>query len=237
MVGENSLWIVTLMQEATMIAEADAQKIFKINIGRTNKLLDVIDKVKGYNWLAQQRYADRERDLLETVVRVQNEDLEAIERTCAEHAIVSLGTVFETYSGELLQELLFAKPEYFTNRVCQHTMIISNLLSATQSYTSEEIEKQLRIKKRTDYYEFFQEFGIPFVTVEADRETINYIYAWRNHFVHNANRPDSRLDGELSRIKAPVKEINLVTRAKRLRTKLTRLISKTDTQVREVVYK
>jgi hypothetical protein len=220
-----------------MIAQADAVKIFHINIDRTNKLIEAVDKIKAYNWIYQQRTAETEPHFLPAVTQVQDTQLEGIGRTCAEHAIISLATTFETYYSELLQELLATKPDYFTSQPTDYTHKISDLLSNAKLYTYDEIEMKLRLQGRKGYDRFFQSYNIPFIVDDKERELIEYIYAWRNHFVHSANRPDPKRDRQLSTIKPPLQEVNLITEAKRLRTSITRLIAKIDARVKASVYK
>ncbi len=220
-----------------MILNANAAQVFRVNIGRTNMLLDAVEKLKGYNWLSEQRLAETEPQLLTTMTQVHNAQLEAIGRACAEHAIISLATVFETYYSELLQELLFTNPNYFTSQPRHDINKIHELVSDTKLYTHEDIEKKLALKGRMDYYRFFEIYKIPFFRDSKQLELIDYIYAWRNHFVHNANRPDPTRDRQLGRIKPPVSETSVVTEAKRLRTRVTKLIPEIDSRVKAVVYR
>ncbi len=219
-----------------MIAEADAFKIFHVNINRTNMLIEAIDKIKAYNWLYQQRIAAEEHHFLQDVIRVQNTQLEDIGQTCAEQAIISLATVFETYCSELLQELLASNPDYFKKQTNIYSNKINDLLNDIKLHTYEEIEKKLGLQGRISYYRFYQSYNIPFITDGTEREFIEYIYAWRNHFVHNANRSDFKRDQLLITIKPPVKEASLVTEAKRLRTSMTKLITKIDMRVKANIF-
>ena len=114
---------------------------------------------------------------------------------------------------------------------------INDLLSDAKSFTYEEIEKRLGLQGRKSYYRLFQSYNIPFITDSTENELIEYIYAWRNHFVHNANRPDTKRDRQLSTIKPPLQEASLVTEAKRLRTSSTKLITKIDVRIKATVYK
>lgn len=220
-----------------MIVKANAVEIFQVNIDRTNMLIEAIDKIKAYNWLYQQNVAKTDPHFLQTISEVQNDQLVQIGQSCAEHAIISLSTVFETYYSELLQELLFSKPDYFTDQVNTYTQKLDTLINDTQAYTFEAIEKRLGLRGRKDYYQFFQSYNVPFITENTEQELIEFIYAWRNHFVHNANRPDPKRDHLLSTISSPIKETSLITQAKRLRTALTQLIPKIEMRVKAVVYK
>jgi len=114
---------------------------------------------------------------------------------------------------------------------------VNDLLSDAKSFTYEEIEKRLGLQGRKSYYRLFQSYNIPFITDSTENELIEYIYAWRNHFVHNANRPDTKRDRQLSTIKPPLQEASLVTEAKRLRTSSTKLITKIDVRIKATVYK
>lgn len=220
-----------------MIPKANAVEVFQVNIGRTNMLLDAVDKIEGYNWLSEQRLAETEPQLLITMTQVHSTQLEAIGRACAEHAIISLATVFETYCSELLQELLFTNHGYFTSQPRDDVNKILELVNDIKLYTHEEIEKTLALRRIADYYQFFQIYSIPLFKDTRQRELIEYIYAWRNHFVHNANRPDPKRDRKLRTIKPPVSETSVVTEARRLRTRVTKLIPEIDSRVKAVVYR
>ena len=220
-----------------MITQTDAIKIFHINIDRTNMLIEAADKIKAYNRLYQQCIAKKDPHFLKTVTPVQDTQLEEVERSCAEHAIIALATVFETYYSALLQELLTTKPDYFTKKSTDYTEKINELLSDAKAFTYEEIEKMLGVQGRKSYYRFFQSYNIPLTTNSTEQELIEYMYVWRNHFVHNANRPDPKRDRQLSTLKPPVQEANLVTTVKRLRTSVTRLITKIDARIKATVYK
>ena len=144
-----------------MIPKANAVEVFQVNIGRTNMLLDAVDKIEGYNWLSEQRLAETEPQLLITMTQVHSTQLEAIGRACAEHAIISLATVFETYCSELLQELLFTNHGYFTSQPRDDVNKILELVNDIKLYTHEEIEKTLALRRIADYYQFFQIYSIP----------------------------------------------------------------------------
>jgi hypothetical protein len=50
------------------------------------------------------------------------------------------------------------------------------------------------------------------------------LFIKRNNFVHNAGKPDEKTEARLQEIPPPVKEEMIRTEAKRLRTKLERMI-------------
>jgi hypothetical protein len=158
-----------------VIAQADAVAIFHINIERTNMLIEAVGKIKAYNWLYQQRIAETEPHFLQTVTQVQDTQLEKIGRSCAEHTIISLATVFETYYSELLQELLANRPDYFIMQPTDYTHKLNSLLSDSKFYTYEEIEKGLGLRGRKSYYRFFQSYNIPFIDNDTEQELIEPI--------------------------------------------------------------
>ena len=78
-----------------MVEKTDAIPLLGKNLNRTDMLIEAMTKIKAYNRLYQMEHA-RDRDYL-VVKGVQDKQLEKIEQSCAEHAIVSLATAFETY--------------------------------------------------------------------------------------------------------------------------------------------
>jgi hypothetical protein len=217
-----------------MIDKADAMGIFKININRTDMLIDAIGRIKAYNDIYQQKILMDEPHFLSAVRDVQNERLKEIENSCAEHAIISLATVFETYYKELLQELIFEIPNYFVSKTNRHTNSVRSLIESDELYAYEDIERRLRLRSRNDYYNLFRDFDIPFI-LDSEKERIEEVYAFRNHFVHNANRIDTRADSRLSLINLSAKGKDVVARAKILRTIISQMIPRIDKRVKRTV--
>ena len=99
-----------------MIKKTDAVINFAVNTERTEMLITAIAKIKAYNWLYQQKTLGENLEMGYVVQKVQNKELEKIEKSCAEHAIVSLCTNFEVYCKDLVQELLYKFPGVFKNK-------------------------------------------------------------------------------------------------------------------------
>ena len=75
-----------------MIVITSAMDMFLRNIGRTNALIEAIDKIKAYNRLYQIQEAAEDPEYARLVASIQNSQLAWIEQSCAEHAIISLVT-------------------------------------------------------------------------------------------------------------------------------------------------
>lgn len=96
-----------------MIETTNAIEVFQIDISRTNALIEAMDKIKAYNRLYQMRKSVTDPVYGNLVAEIQNQQLAWIELACAEHAIISLATTFETYCKELIQQLLADYPSFF----------------------------------------------------------------------------------------------------------------------------
>lgn len=170
------------------------------------------------------------RKYYQTVKSIQDEEFESIQQSCGEHAIISLATAYETYYKELLQQLLADFPDYFLSIATDYTPTVVKLLQDPDLLTYENIEAQLKLKSRFDYYQFFQTYSIPFLTPE-ERSFIEYIYLRRNNYVHSAGRVDAKTEEKLRSTPPPYDEPLISTEAKRLRTKLNRMVQKLDRRV------
>lgn len=81
---------------AILIEKTDAIASLKRNLHRTEMLIEAMAKIKAYNRLYQMEDI-HDREYYEMVKAVQDQQLEHIERSCGQHAIISLATAFETY--------------------------------------------------------------------------------------------------------------------------------------------
>ena len=171
-----------------------------------------------------------EREYRKVVERVQDEQFEQIQRSCSEHAIISLVTSFETYYKELLQQLLFQFPDHFTTTSTKHSTKINRLINSENQVTYEVIEDRLGLWKRFSYYGLFKTYNIEFLSPD-DKEFIEYIFVKRNNYVHNAGRLDTKTLKNLEKISSPNSENEIGTEAKRLRTKLKRAIYKVHDRI------
>ena len=89
-----------------MIEKANAIEVFKKNILRTESLIVAMEKLKAYNRLYQMNIEKSYPYNAKIDKQIQDKELSNIEKSCGEHAIISLVTAFETYYKELLQQLL-----------------------------------------------------------------------------------------------------------------------------------
>lgn len=218
-----------------MIQQTDAIEVFNKNIDRTNSLIAAMEKISGYNRIYQMHAAaEINSQYGDIVTRVQSEELRRIEKSCSEHAIISLSTAFETYYKELLQHLLFLRPEFFLSQHTKYTDSIKGLVEGRELFSYEHIEVRLNLRSRFDYYKFFQAHSLPLIEPK-ESEFIEYLYAKRNNFVHNAGKTDEKTQRKLKSLPAPVDNSAITTEAKRLRTKFTKLIISIDKRIKEAV--
>ena len=208
-----------------MIETTNAIQIFQINIGRTKALIEAMDKIKAYNRKYQMSESATSLGLehAKSVAQIQNGELNRIELSCAEHAIISLATAFETYYKELVQELLADYPDFFLSQDTNGVGRVRELIASKEKYSWEEIGSKLKLKYRHSYYDFFKDYSVPFLS-EKEVELIEYIFVKRNDFVHNAGKSDKKTKVELQKIHSPVNEEMIRTEAKRLCTKLERTV-------------
>ncbi len=214
-----------------MIEPTSAIEVFRENLDRTNMLIEVMERNKGYNFIYQQDAYGVHPDYGELVKNSQNEQHSRIENSCAEHAIISLSTLFETYCKELVQELLCEFPSYFQHKKkTALTQKINELIIGKNKNDHEAVSMKLKLHNRFKYIEFFELYGIDFLT-RNEKDLIEYIYVYRNCFVHNAGKIDKKTQLKLEKLVSPVKETSIVTISKRLRTKMKVLIPKLHERV------
>lgn len=216
-----------------MIKKTKAAEIVQQNLQRTESLIEAMEKIQAYNRIYQMKTAEHNADYAAIVTRVQNEQLARIEQSCAEHAIISLTTAFETYYKELLQQLLFECPEFFLSEQTKFTDQMKVLIKEKHRNNYEEIGDKLKLRNRFDYYQLFTAYSLPFLTSQED-EFIEYIYTRRNSLVHNAGRVTKRTQTKLDQIKVPFNIPSVKTESKRLRTKFTKIIKQVDQRVTKV---
>ena len=236
-----------------MIAETDARAVLEKNLARTESLISAMEKIYGYNRNYQdslyQSYSTQLADnpgkneeeklkrlksvqYITTAVKdVQERELEGINTSCGEHAIISLSTAFETYYKELVQELLRLSPDFFVTQNTPYSENIRNLIEEPTSRNYEEIGKTLKLRTRWDYYKFFDLYSIPFLSLE-ERDFIEQIYIKRNNFVHNAGKEDKKSREKMDRTGSIQNNLYISTEAKKLRTKFKRMMFKTDKKLR-----
>ena len=212
-----------------MIEKVNAIEIFRRNIGRTGALIEVMDKIKAYNRLYQMRESRENPKMAKIIKGVQGKQLAWIEQSCAEHAIISLATAFETYYKDLFQQLLADHSHIFVDHISNSSQI-HKLIGSEKKVTFDTVEKKLKLNNRFDYIKLFKKLSIPFLS-SKDADLVEYIFAKRKYYVHNANRPDEMITAKLKKIKAPVKEAVIKTEVKKLCTKLVRVVDSIDDKI------
>lgn len=216
-----------------MIQHTDSIEVFKKNIDRTNSLIAAMEKISAYNRIYQMNAAEEINSQYAGIVsQSQNEQLNRIEKSCSEHAIISLSTAFETYYKELLQQLLFMYPDFFLSQHTKYRDSLQELIERQEQFSYEHIEAKLNLRSRFDYYKFFRAHSI-LLLEHKESEFIEYLYIKRNNFVHNAGKPDEKTRMKLKSLLAPVDNSSIVTEAKRLRTKFTKLVALIDKRVKK----
>ena len=236
-----------------MIAETDARAVLEKNLARTESLISAMDKIYGRNRiyrdglrqsLSSQRTDNPRKSEEEELQRlkaaqafaagvkdVQERELEGIRRACGEHAIISLATAFETYYRELVQELLRLAPDFFVTRNTPYAEGIRHLVEEPTARDYEAIGRTLKLRSRWDYYKFFDEYSIPFLSSE-ERDFVERIYAKRNNFVHNAGKEDNKSRERMARTGETQDDQYVSTEAKRLRTKFKKMMFEVDGKLR-----
>lgn len=214
--------------EAQMIAKTFAKSLLEMNLQRTEMLIAAMDKIRAYNSIYQMNQTNLQD--YHMVKAIQDEELARIRRSCEEHAIISLVTAFETYYKELVQQLLADYPDYFTRRSTKYLGKVMELIEDYQVLDYEDIERKLHLNNRFAYYDFFKAYSIPFLP-SGEEEFIEYLYLLRNNYVHNAGRPDTKLKTKLAETPSPFGEPEISAEAKRLRTKLRKILNKSYDQV------
>jgi len=170
----------------SLIEKTDAIELLEKNLQRTEMLIEAMEKIKAYNGLYQMSNADAcEHNKIVTIV--QNQQLMYIQQSCGEHAIISLATAFEIYYKELVQQLFADYPGYFVSRNTKYSDKLNKLIQDHELATYEQIEFELKLRNRFDYYILFKAYSLPFLTL-AEKRVVEYIYQQRNLYVHNAGR-------------------------------------------------
>lgn len=218
-----------------MILKADTILAFDANIERTNMLITSMEKIKGYDRMYQDRAYEQHYKLGQAVTESQNKELLKIEAACAEHAIISMATVYETFLKDLLQEVLYEYGEYFCSIETDYTEIIKKLVKGAKKHDYQSIGKELGINSRYGYTQLFKAYSIPIETPE-EKALYDFIFVYRNSFIHHGNKMSANT---LKKLEAQqvVKEEALTTRSKRLRTKVERAIPKTWIKVLKLLEK
>lgn len=211
-----------------MIAQTNAKELLLMNLQRTEILIAAMEKVKAFNQIYQMKQTNS--DDYRIMRDMQDAELVKIEKSCGEHAIISLATAFETYYKELSQQLLAQHPEYFIARRTVYSDKVINLIHSDEVVIYEDIERELQLKDRFGYYAFFNAYSIPFLLGD-DEEFIKHLYLRRNNYVHNAGRPDQKLKKKLDKNPSLARESTTSTEAKRLRTKLIKILGKSYDRV------
>jgi hypothetical protein len=217
-----------------MIQQTDAIEVFNKNFDRTNSLITAVEKISAYNRLYQMRESQTNPLYAKVVERIQDEELSRIEKSCSEHAIISLATAFETYYKELLQQLLFLYPAFFFSHSTKYANSIKDLVEQKELFSYEHIESALKLRSRVDYYKFFEAYSIQLLE-SKEVEFIEYLYIKRNNYVHNAGKTDEETQRRLKSIQVPVDTSSVVTESKRLRTKFAKLIVLIDKRIKKTV--
>lgn len=208
-----------------MIQATNALDVFSENLNKTNMLIQAMEKIKAYNRIYQFKAYEQNITYGKIVEDYQNRELNEIEISCSEHVIISLTTIFETYSKDLLQQLLNDYTNYFQTFTTKHTQEIKALINDRKKYDSEDITIKLNLNNRFDFIKFYKLYKINFLTKE-ETNLFEYIYIIRNCYLHNGSKIDSKTITKLNKVIKPTNEFYLSTDAKRLRTKVKRAIPK-----------
>ena len=219
-----------------MIEETNALEVFHKSAERTNSLISAMNKIKVYNNLYQMRLSKENLQDAKIVSKVQGEELTKIEQSCGEHAIISLATAFETFWKEFLQQLLFEYPDFFLAQRTTYSVQVGKLIRDKTLFSYEQIEERLKLRNRHDYYKLFNEYSIPLLHPK-ESEFIEYIYAKRNNFVHNAGKTDQKVKAKIMNISAPVGNTVISTESKKLFTKFKKLVKSVNKSAIEYIKK
>jgi len=218
-----------------MILKTDTILAFAANVERTNILITSMEKIKGYNRIYQERSYEQNYKMGQVITEVQNRELVKIEAACAEHAIISMATVYETFLKDLLQEVLYEYGGYFCLKETNYSETITKLVKGPKKNDYQSIGKALGINSRYGYIQFFKAYSIPIETPE-EKALYDLIFVYRNSFIHHGSKMSANT---LKKLEAQdiVKEQTLTTRSKRLRTKVERAIPKTRIKVLQLLEK
>lgn len=217
-----------------MIEETNAAEIVKKNLGRTESLIEAMEKIRAYNRIYQMNTSATNPKFAGIVTQVQDEQLARIEESCGEHAIISLATAFETYYKELLQQLLFESPKYFLSQQTKHSDLVQELIEERAVNSYDQIEVRLNLRDRFHYYLFFKAYSIPLLNPQEE-EFVEYIYVRRNSLVHNAGKATQRTKAKMKKVTVPVDDTFVSTEAKRLRTKFKKIIVAVDQRIKKAI--
>lgn len=204
-----------------MIKKTSAIVLLSKNLDRTEMLIMAMEKIKAYNQIHQNKQTNIPD--YKAIKSIQDQELAKIEKSCGEHAIISMVTAFETFYKELVQELLAEYSSYFTPILTPYSSKINELTSESHFLTYEDIQRRLGLRDRKDYYGFLTSYSITLLSHE-EQEFIEYLYLCRNNYVHNAGRPDEKLKTRLPKNPSPFPDVVVSTEAKKLRTKLRKIL-------------
>jgi len=226
--------LIFQFKDENMIQKANAIETFQKNIERTDMLITAMEKIGAYNRIYQYKAYEINSEYGRVVTESQNKELIKIEQFCAEHAIISLATAFETYIKELLQQLLYSYPAIFLCHNTKYDSQIRELLTKRKKFDYEQIEEVLKLKNRFDYFDIFKIYSISLLTPE-ESQFIEYIYIKRNCFVHNAGKIDKKTKLKFRKIPSPIEKTYLTTESKRLRTEMKKLIKNIDGRIKKTL--
>lgn len=215
-----------------MIAKTSTIDLLTKNLARTEMLIAAMEKIKAYN----QIYQNKQTNLIDykAIKSIQDQELAKIEQSCGEHAIISMVTAFETFYKELIQELLSDYQEYFSSRQTKFSLTLNKLFQDNDLFIYEDIQDKLNLNNRFRYYDFLQEYSITLFSNE-EKEFIEHLYLRRNNYVHNAGKPDKKSKKDLQNNPSPFPNLVVSTEAKRLRTKLHKILLGSYKQVIAIV--
>lgn len=214
--------------------EPNALAIFSINIERTQMLITAIDKIKAYNTNYQSSQFRTNFELGKNIRDIQEKELSKIQRSCTEQAIISLVIAFESYYKELLNEIIHLYPGIFVSQNTIYSDKLNSLLEGEKPLNIEDVERELKLRNRFDYFKLFKAYSIEFVSDE-ETEIIEYLYTIRNYLVHCSQRKNSKTESRLKEITRPLKHkyLGLSTEAKRLLTKMIKIVGELDKRVKK----
>jgi len=154
--------------------EPNALAIFFINMERTQMLITAIDKVKAYNTNYQSSQFQINFELGKDIRDIQEKELSKIQRSCTEHAIISLVIAFEAYYKELLDEIIHFYPSIFVSQNTNYSDKLNSLLEGEKPLNIEDVKRELNLRNRFDYFKLFKAYSIEFVSDE-ETEIIRYL--------------------------------------------------------------
>lgn len=213
--------LISSFRVPKMIAKTSTVEILSKNLSRTEMLIVAMEKIKAYNQIYQNKQSNLHD--YKVIKSIQDQELVKIEQSCGEHAIISMVTAFETFYKELVQELLADYQEYFLSRQTKFSLKLNKLFQDSDLFTYEDIQDKLNLNSRSRYYDFLQEYSINLFSNE-EKEFIEHLYLRRNNYVHNAGKPDKKSKKDMQNNPSPFPNLVVSTEAKRLRTKLHKIL-------------